>query len=68
LEAALLHLREGLLEVGFLDPQDPDARLMELRRLLARAAPTSRELTLLRGLARQAAWAGRVARGRRRAR
>jgi TrmH family RNA methyltransferase len=68
LEATLGHLREALLEVGFLDPQNPDARLTELRRLLARAEPTPRELTLLRGLARQVDWAGRVAQGRRRGR
>lgn len=68
IEATLAHLREALLEVGFLDPQNPDARLTELRRLLARAEPTPRELTLLRGLARQVDWAGRVAHGRRRGR
>lgn len=65
LEDALGHLREALLEVGFLDPHNPDALLAELRRLLARAAPTPRELTLLRGIARQMSWAGRVAHGRR---
>jgi TrmH family RNA methyltransferase len=64
MEDALAHLREALLEVGFLDPRNPDAILSELRRLLARAAPTPRELLLLRGLARQVGWAGRVARGR----
>jgi TrmH family RNA methyltransferase len=66
LEMALTHLREALLEVGFLDPANPDAVLTELRRLLARAAPTPRELSLLRGLARQIGWAGRAAGGRRR--
>lgn len=65
LEDALGHLRAALLEVGFLDPHNPDAVLAELRRLAARAAPTPRELLLLRGLARQIDWAGRVARGRR---
>jgi TrmH family RNA methyltransferase len=56
LEAALGQLREALLAVGFLNPQNPDARLAELRRLLARGRPTPREVTLLRGLARQVAW------------
>ncbi len=68
LEAALLHWRAALLEIGFLDPQNPDARLAELRRLLARARPSARELRLLRGVARQVSWAGRVARERRPAR
>jgi TrmH family RNA methyltransferase len=63
LEQALTDLREALLDVGYLDPLNPDHILKELRRLLARAGPTSREVTLLRGLARQIGWAGRVARG-----
>jgi tRNA/rRNA methyltransferase len=56
-------LREALLEIGYLDPANPDHILQELRRLLARAGPTAREIALLRGLARQISWAGRVARG-----
>ncbi len=64
LEAALSEARSALLDVGYLDPANPDRILTELRRLLARAAPTTRELTLLRGVARQVSWAGRVARGR----
>jgi tRNA (cytidine32/uridine32-2'-O)-methyltransferase len=63
-EQALGELREGLLEIGYLDAQNPDRILAELRTLVARASPTPREVLLLRGLARQAAWAGRVARGR----
>jgi TrmH family RNA methyltransferase len=62
-EQALADLREALLDVGYLDPLNPDHILTELRRLLARAGPTSREVTLLRGLARQIGWAGRIARG-----
>jgi TrmH family RNA methyltransferase len=63
LEQALRELRAALLEIGYLDPANPDRVLSELRRLIARAGPTPREVVLLRGLARQAAWAGRVARG-----
>jgi TrmH family RNA methyltransferase len=62
-EQALQDLRSALLEIGYLDPHNPDHILVELRRLVARTAPTTRELTLLRGLARQMRWAGRVARG-----
>jgi len=64
LEGAVQDLREALLAAGFLDPANPDHILAELRRLLARAGPTPREITLLRGIARQVGWAGRVARGR----
>lgn len=63
LEQALQELRTALLDVGYLDPLNPDHILIELRRMLARAGPTSREVSLLRGLARQVGWAGRVARG-----
>jgi TrmH family RNA methyltransferase len=63
LEGALRDLRAALLEIGYLDPASPDRVLTELRRMLARARPTAREVVLLRGLARQIAWAGRVARG-----
>jgi tRNA (cytidine32/uridine32-2'-O)-methyltransferase len=62
-EQALCEVRAALLEIGYLDPASPDRVLAELRRLVARAAPTPREVVLLRGLARQVAWAGRVARG-----
>jgi TrmH family RNA methyltransferase len=57
-EGAVTALGEALLAVGYLNPQGPDAILAELRRLLARAAPTAREVALLRGLARQVHWAG----------
>jgi TrmH family RNA methyltransferase len=63
-EQALGELREALLAIGYLDPQNPDRILAELRGLVTRARPTPREVVLLRGLAHQAAWAGRVARGR----
>jgi TrmH family RNA methyltransferase len=63
LERALGDLREALLGIGYLDPASPDHILMELRRLVARAGPTVREVNLLRGLARQISWAGRVAHG-----
>jgi TrmH family RNA methyltransferase len=62
-EAALRELEQALLAVGYLDPQRPGRVLAELRRLLARASPTRREIALLRGVARQVAWAGRVAKG-----
>jgi TrmH family RNA methyltransferase len=63
LEGALQDLRTALLDVGFLNPANPEAILAELRALASRAAPTPREVTLLRGLARQIGWAARIARG-----
>jgi TrmH family RNA methyltransferase len=58
LEEALAELQAGLLAIGYLNPLNPGAILSELRSLLARAGPTPREVTLLRGLARQVRWAG----------
>jgi len=57
IEDALDDLREGLIGIGYLNTANPEAILAEFRALLARAGPTSREIALLRGLARQIAWA-----------
>lgn len=45
--------REILLRVGFLNPQQPEKILAELRRLLVRAEPTHREAGLLTAAAQQ---------------
>jgi TrmH family RNA methyltransferase len=64
LEAALRELEEGLVGIGYLNPDNPRAILAELRQLIVRAGPTPREASLLRGLARQIRWAaGRIAGG-----
>jgi len=59
LEEALADLQTALLAIGYLNPESPGAILAELRALIARAGPSPREVVLLRGLARQVAWAGR---------
>jgi TrmH family RNA methyltransferase len=59
IDAALDDLREALLAIGYLNPGNPDAILAELRRLLSRASVSSREATLLRGMARQILWSAR---------
>jgi len=65
IEAALDDLAGALLAIGYLNPDNPEKVLAELRGLVARAGPTPRETTLLRGLARQIRWAaGSVARER----
>ena len=62
-EDALRDFRDAALGIGYLNPQNPDRLLAEWRHLLARAVPTRREVTLLRGLARQMAFAaGAIAR------
>jgi tRNA/rRNA methyltransferase len=65
-EAALADLRSALLAIGYLNPANPEAILAEMRGLATRAGVTSREASLLRGMARQILWAaGRVAPGSR---
>jgi TrmH family RNA methyltransferase len=62
-EAGLDDLRQALLGIGYLSRDNPEAILSEWRALFARAGMTPREVTLLRGLARQVSWAaGRIAR------
>jgi TrmH family RNA methyltransferase len=59
IEAALDSLKEALLGIGFLNRENPGALLAEIRRWVARSGPTPREVTLLRGMGRQIAWAAR---------
>jgi TrmH family RNA methyltransferase len=47
------------LDAGFLNPQAPEHLLGEIRRLVSRARPTHRELTILQGLVAQLSWAQR---------
>ena len=62
-DAALDEWRQALLAIGYLNPDNPEAILSETRRLLVRAGVTAREVTLLRGMARQILWSARVAPG-----
>jgi tRNA C32,U32 (ribose-2'-O)-methylase TrmJ len=52
--------RDALLDVGFLNPQQPEQVLAELRRLLVRAEPTQREVELLTAAVKQIQRAARV--------
>lgn len=61
-EAMVRQMEEVLLEIGYLDPAAPHHILGDLRRLLDRAEPTSREVSLLRGVWSQVAWAAGRAR------
>ncbi len=52
-------LESLLAEGGFLDPKSPSGPMGQLRRLFHRAAPTVKEVKLLRGVCRQLRWWGR---------
>jgi tRNA/rRNA methyltransferase len=52
MEALWDRARALLSAAGFLNPQNPELILRELRRVLARAEPTQREAELLAGAVR----------------
>jgi len=56
-EALIAHLAEALGRIGFLSTQNPEHILHDVRSLFARAALTSRDVRVWRGIARQVLWA-----------
>ncbi len=57
LEGFYTHLEQTLLTIGYLQPHTAASKLQKFRRLFNRAELTSDEITLLRGVLRQLAWA-----------
>ena len=55
-EALFDRMKETLLKVGFLDPQNPEHILLALRRILGRAGLEERDVKILSGLFRQIEW------------
>jgi tRNA/rRNA methyltransferase len=45
-----------LTKIDFLNPQNPDYSMMQIRRLLSRTKLLSREVKILRGVCRQIEW------------
>jgi tRNA/rRNA methyltransferase len=56
IEALYDHMRESLLEIGFLNPQNPEHALGMIRRLFSRTGLSVPEVRMLRGLFRQLVW------------
>ena len=50
MERYYAHLEQVLVEVGFLDPENPRKLMRRLRRLYGRAGPDHNELNILRGI------------------
>jgi len=50
------HLRRLLVDVGFLNPHNPDIALGKIKRLLTRAGLTVKDVRLIRGVVRQLQW------------
>lgn len=53
IEAAMKHWEEGLMAIGYLDPQNPKKLMPRLRALFERAALQTEEIDLIRGIAKQ---------------
>jgi tRNA/rRNA methyltransferase len=53
LETMYQHMRESLLNIGYLNPQNPDHILRSFRRILGRSGLDDREVRILRGLFNQ---------------
>jgi len=53
LESMYQHMRQTLLDIGYLDPQNPDHILRSFRRILSRSGLNDREVRILRGLFNQ---------------
>jgi tRNA/rRNA methyltransferase len=51
-QAALVHWREALVDIGFLDPAVPAKLMPRLNQLLNRAQLSTEEVNILRGIAR----------------
>jgi tRNA/rRNA methyltransferase len=58
LEALYAQLKETLMAIGFLNPENPDYWMMHIRRLFARTTLQVREVKILRGICRQIEWYG----------
>jgi tRNA C32,U32 (ribose-2'-O)-methylase TrmJ len=50
MERFYAHLEQTLVELDFLDPQNPRHLMRRLRRLFNRARPDSNEMNILRGI------------------
>ena len=56
LEGMYDHLRAVLSKIGFLDPQNPEHWLLNIRRFLSRLPLRAREVRIIRGVCRQMDW------------
>ena len=50
------HMRQTLLDVGYLDPQNPEHILRTFRRIFARAGLNERDVKVLQGLWSRLDW------------
>ena len=56
LEGMYDHLKDVLMKIGFIDPQNPEHWMLNIRRFLSRLPLRAREVRVIRGICRQIDW------------
>jgi tRNA/rRNA methyltransferase len=50
------HLKDVLMTIGFINPQNPEHWMLNIRRFLSRIPLRAREVRIIRGICRQIDW------------
>jgi tRNA/rRNA methyltransferase len=50
------HVKQMCLKIGFMDPQNPEHWMINIRRFLSRLPLRAREVRIIRGVCRQIDW------------
>ena len=50
------HLKDVMMKIGFIDPQNPEHWMLNIRRFLSRLPLRAREVRIIRGVCRQMDW------------
>jgi tRNA/rRNA methyltransferase len=53
-----VQLKGVMLKIGFINPENPDYWMMNLRRFLSRVGLHAKEVKIIRGICRQIEWYG----------
>ena len=56
LEGMYAHLKDVLLKIGFIQPQNPEHWMLNIRRFLSRLTLRARDVRIIRGICRQIDW------------
>jgi len=56
LEGMFEHLKDVLMKIGFINPQNPEHWMLNIRRFLSRLPLRAREVRVIRGICRQIDW------------
>jgi tRNA/rRNA methyltransferase len=56
LEGMYDHLKDTLMKIGFINPQNPEHWMLNIRRFLSRLPLRAREVRIIRGICRQMDW------------